>query len=150
MKHVTDLIKTVLIEGTNLGYLSEAMAHRLTFTEPRMPIFYVLPKIHKLGFPPKGRPIISGNNSPLEPLSKFLDFYLQPFVLQSPSYIRDTKDFINKIEGMYIPPEALMVTLDVTTLYTSIPYDEAYKVIARTLKNGTDIPHTYFCWSCWN
>lgn len=63
-KKVQELIRTVLIEGTNLGYITEDMAGRLTVKTPHTPIFYILPKIHKPGFPPKGRPIISGNDSP--------------------------------------------------------------------------------------
>lgn len=62
----------------------------------------------------------------LEPLAQYLDVFLQPFVSQLASFIKDTKDFINKIEGMTIPETSSLVTLDVTALYTSIPHDEAY------------------------
>lgn len=51
MKHVQTVIKTVLVEGVNLGYISEELANLLTVKSPRTPIFYVLPKIHKPGFP---------------------------------------------------------------------------------------------------
>lgn len=38
MKHVQDLIKTVLIEGTHLGYITEEMACRITVKTPQTPI----------------------------------------------------------------------------------------------------------------
>ena len=63
----------------------------------RRSIFYMLPKIHKNKFPPPGRPIVSSVNSPTEKISMLLDIILQPFVLKSKSYIRDTGDFCNDI-----------------------------------------------------
>ncbi len=92
----------------------------------RTPLFYTLPKIHKgiTPFPP-GRPIVSGNDSPTERISEFVDFFLQPCVPNIKSYIKDTTDFINKIEALGpIPPNSHLVTLDVSSLYTNIPSDE--------------------------
>lgn len=48
--------------------------------EPKIPSFYMLPKIHKNLENPPGRPIISGNESLTEPASEFVDFFLKPFV----------------------------------------------------------------------
>lgn len=75
---------------------------------------------------------------PLEPLSQFLDYYLQPLVLKASSFIKDTKDFIAQVEGVGIPENATLVTLDVTLLYTSIPHQEAYQVIAHALTQRTE------------
>lgn len=74
-KTILKLIQTTLLEAANLGYISEATYKSLCKQEYRIPIFYVLPKIHKPGFPPPGRPIISGCDSFLDPLSKYLDFF---------------------------------------------------------------------------
>ena len=41
-----------------------------------------------------------------------------------PSYLKDTNDFINKINNHNIPKESIFVTLDVKYLYTSIPNPE--------------------------
>ena len=60
----------------------------------RRSIIYMLPKIHKNKFPYPGRPIVSSVNSPTEKISMLLDIILQPFVLKTKSYIRDTGDFL--------------------------------------------------------
>ena len=61
----------------------------------RIPIFYLLPKIHKPGSP--GRPIISGCHSPTTKLSIFIDYYLKPTVKRVPSYIQDTTHFLRTL-----------------------------------------------------
>ena len=90
---------------------------------PRVARFYLLPKIHKPGNP--GRPIVSSNSAPTKNISRFVDFFLQPCVTRLPSYIRDTTDFINKLRKLPpLPPNSLLVTLDVSSLYTNIPHEE--------------------------
>ena len=64
----------------------------------RTPIFYLLPKIHKPGNP--GRPIVSQIDSPTSRLPKFVDHYLKPFIQDIPSYIKDTTDFLNKLDSL--------------------------------------------------
>ena len=54
----------------------------------------MLPKIHKKKFPVPGRPIVSSCDSPTEKISMLLDIILQPLVLQTESYIRDTGDLM--------------------------------------------------------
>ena len=90
----------------------------------RTPIFYMLPKIHKPNNP--GRPIISGCGSPTVNISKFLDHSLRPIVELSPSYIRDTTHFLQIVlnHNFHIPKDSWLVTLDVKSLYTSIPQNE--------------------------
>nr|XP_016846924.1 PREDICTED: uncharacterized protein LOC107982425 [Anolis carolinensis] len=137
MKDPTDkiqyLIRTVCTEGLSLGYISEKQYEFLQKPNPRIPVFYILPKIHKGIFPPPGRPIVSGTASILEPLAQFLDHHLQPFVPLSQSYIKDTKHFINIIETLSIPPQAVLMTSDITSLYTNIPLDEARTVFKELL-----------------
>ena len=49
------------------------------------------------------------------------------------SYIKDTNDFINKINNFTIPPNSLLVTMDVKSLYTSICNNE--KIASVKKKN---------------
>ena len=94
--------------------------------------FYVLPKIHKPGNP--GRPIVSLKGAPTENILCSVDCSLQPPATSLPSYIRDTSDFINRLRRLpQPPPESLMVTLDVSSLYTDIPHEEGIKTCEEFL-----------------
>ena len=94
----------------------------LTPNPPRVPVFYTLTKIHKPT--PVGRPIISGCDGPTERLSSFVDRLLQPIAQKQKSYLKDTTDFINLIETTRVPKNAILVSMDVTSLYTNIPQEE--------------------------
>ncbi|XP_071145419.1 uncharacterized protein [Mytilus edulis] len=83
---------------------------------------YFLSKIHKVNNP--GRPIVSANGHPTEKISEFVDLHLRSHVENLPSNIQDTTNYLRKIESMNpLAPETLLVTLDVTSLYTYIPHD---------------------------
>ena len=61
-------------------------------------------------------------NSATERISAFVDHFLAPIVRQSRSYLRDTSDFLNKLTGVQdTKPGDILVTLDVSSLYTNIP-----------------------------
>ena len=90
---------------------------------PRTSLFYGLPKVHKPGIPL--RPIVSGCDSATDPLSRYLTHFLQPLAEKLPSHIKDTKHFLRELNALPSLPEgALLVTADVTSLYTNIPHDE--------------------------
>jgi hypothetical protein len=55
------------------------------------------------------------------------------------SYIRDTQDFIKKIKDIGpIPDNALLVTLDVTSLYTNIPNEDGLQSIFSRMREDPD------------
>ena len=89
---------------------------------PRIPEFYTLTKIHKPSS--IGRPIVSGCDGPTEKLSSFVDKLLQPIAQQQKSYLKDTTDFVNFIENTKVPADVILVSMDVTSLYTNIPQEE--------------------------
>ena len=94
--------------------------------QPRMSIFYGLPKIHKKFelFPPL-RPIVSGINSCTSKLSEYIDSFLKYQARKGSSYIRDTKDFLCKLNQLKsIPDKSILVTMDVGSLYTNIDHHE--------------------------
>ena len=104
--------------------------------EPRLARFYILPKIHKEGNP--GRPILSSNNTPTESISQYVDHFLQPRVAEVPHIIRDTTDYLNRVASLpRFQPGWLLVTLDVSSLYTNIPHAEGVKACRDTLNKRT-------------
>ena len=84
---------------------------------PRIPEFYTLTKIHKPY--PVGRPIVSGCDGPTEKWS-FVDKLLQPMAQQQKSYLKDTTDFVNFVENTKVPADVILLSMDVTSLYTNI------------------------------
>lgn len=66
----------------------------------------------------------------MEPLAQFLDHFLQPFVEQLDSYVKYTTDFIRQVEHLAllgrwnISEQAVMVTMDITSLYSNVPHEE--------------------------
>lgn len=112
--------------------------HRMLLTaDPRTPEFYLLPKIHKGKTPCPGRPIISGNGGPTEKISGFIDLILRPLVPVIRSYIKDTAHFLQPIDtNKTCKAHTLLVTMDVTSLYTNIPNFEGKRAIRTALENA--------------
>ena len=54
------------------------------------------------------------------------------FVENLPSHIKDTTDYLKKMENLSIPENTTLVTLDVTSLYTNMPHDDGI-VTCRTI-----------------
>ena len=71
-----------------------------------------------------GRPIVSAIGHPREKISEFIDLHLRQHVEDLPSYLKDTTDYLNKTPSSGLPDHTLLVTMDVTSLYTNIPHDE--------------------------
>ena len=114
-----------------------------TYMSPKQPTgsrFYILPKIHKDRNNPPGRPIVSANGHPTEHISEFVSDILNPLGPKLPSYIKDTTQFLNKLCSISATPnDSLLVTLDVSSLYTNIPHTEGIKAtrihLNKTLKH---------------
>ena len=77
-----------------------------------------------------GRPVVSSVNYHTYTISKYVDFHLQPIVKNIPSYVRDTTDFLQKLDKLKkIPNDCLLVTLNVKSLYTNIANNEGVKAV---------------------
>ena len=123
------------------NYITEKEEKYLTelLEKPRLAIFYGLPKIHKLFeiFPPL-RPIVSSYNNCTCRLSEFLDTFLKYQAQRTESYIRDTKDFLNKIKTIeHLPTTTILVTMDVKSLYTNIDHEEGAEACFTYLERRT-------------
>ena len=96
---------------------------------------------------PVGRPIISGCDGPTERISSFVDTLLQLIARTQPSYIKDTTDFINFLERTKIGQDTILVSMDVTSLYTNIPQEEGINIVCKAYekfyKHNTPIPTLY-------
>ena len=80
---------------------------------------------------------MSANGCPTEKISALVDHFLKPYIPQQRSYVRDTSDFIAKLDGVKDLPEGIILaTIDVTSLYTNIPTQEGIQSVAHTLRTN--------------
>ena len=99
-------------------------------------IFYS--KFINLNIP--GRPVVSSVECYISKTSKLVDHYLQLHAKSLPSYIKDTSDFINRIdETKDINKDTILVTLDVKSLYTNIPNHEGIEVVKSVLNSVSQL-----------
>ena len=88
------------------------------------------------------RPIVSGSCCPTAQISRFLDSQLRPLVEDLPSYLKDTTDFINHINKINqthtLPSNSLLVSADVTSLYTNIQHADGLKAAHDALNSRSN------------
>ena len=138
-EYTTRLFNEKLIDENTYKYLTSN-------PNPRAGRFYILPKIHKQGNP--GRPVISSNGHPTERISQFVDYHLKPLVQKLPSYIKDTTHFLLKLQELgTLPSNAILVTLDVSSLYTNIPHKEGIEACCHFLntRSHKSLPTERIC-----
>lgn len=87
------------------------------------PYFYHLPKVHKFLVDPPGRPIVASTSSFTSGLSVYIDHLLQPMVCQLASYIKQSSHVIDILQDYSWHDGYLWASLDVASLYTSIPHE---------------------------
>ena len=131
------------LQNRLINYKSDIQPHKYLykslFNETRhkqTPQFYGTPKIHKhyTHLPPV-RPIVAQTNSILSLSASFIDHVLQPLARSYPDYIQNSTALSLLLQDLQVPDESILVTVDVTSLYPSIPqtecldsiYNEMYK-----------------------
>ena len=142
-KNAQRVIKSLLQEDHNDDTTAKWLS--LTPNPPRIPVFYTLTKIHKPT--PVGRPIISGCDV-LQNVISAVDHLLQPIAQIQLSYLKDTTDFINFVEKTKLPSKNILVSMDVTSLFTNIPQEEGINTVCEAYEDfhhgNLPIPTRYF------
>ena len=83
---------------------------------------------------------MSGIGTLTEYVSAFDYRELQPLLANIPSYIKDTIDFLNKLSRIdNIPDNTILVTLDVTALYSSILHNDGIGACKKYLDRRTPL-----------
>ncbi|XP_011858524.1 PREDICTED: uncharacterized protein LOC105556066, partial [Vollenhovia emeryi] len=101
----------------------------LNCTNGNTPRCYGLPKIHKPGLPL--RIIVSSVGSPLYNVARYLHNVLHKSIPNAQSFIKDSWSFVTSINNINIQPNELMISLDVTSLFTNIPKELVLKGIEK-------------------
>lgn len=100
--------------------------------------FYGLFKIHKEGTPL--RPITSTINSPGYLLSKVFADMVDLVFPRTDHHIKNIYDFVGFVDGVSIKPDDVLVSFDVVSMYTSIPFD----LVKCILMSRADVFFNFF------
>ncbi|XP_047987681.1 uncharacterized protein LOC125227409 [Leguminivora glycinivorella] len=121
-----------------IGALSaKDQAKKLRQLNPTTPKIYGLPKIHKNDWPL--RPIVSQIDSPTYKASRFLSSLLQPLTGNTFSFVRDSTHFVQLLEGVMLQEDEVMVSFDVTSLFTNVPVAETIELIKRMAEHDDSL-----------
>ena len=108
-------------------FIDNKLYYYLKPTDSPAPRFYGQPKIHKPGVPI--RPIVSYSGSPLYNLNKYIANILKSYVKHENNSAKNSTTFSNYIRNVLIEDDEIMVSFDVTSLYTNIPMIDTLNII---------------------
>ena len=109
----------------------------LTARNSTIPRFYHLIKTHKTGPEIKIRPIVSNINGPTKKLAWLMTTLLTPMLTHVPAHLENSYELIQKLKSLPDNSKSTYTypfSLDVVSLYTSIPPVEAIQATEEHLK----------------
>ena len=99
----------------------------------------LLLKIHIRLSEVPGKPVIPNCSTPTEKLSQFSDGELKMVLQEGCLYIKDSVGFIKKLKNIdHIPPDTIMVKVDVVGLYPSKSHVAGLEILRKALDNQVD------------
>jgi len=110
-----------------------------------MPSFYHLIKTHKAGNTLKIRPIVSSIDGPTWRLCYFINIYLKPLLNSVPAHLENSQILLDSIKNLSIETRQnynYPFSLDVVSLYTSIPINDALSAIESFIRNNSNSYHS--------
>ncbi|BHF62904.1 hypothetical protein SprV_0200589200 [Sparganum proliferum] len=105
-------------------------------TDAAAPRFYGLPKVHKVDVPL--RPIVSLRGAPTFNVAKWLFRHLRPLTSGATTTVCSATQFLERLRGTRLTANEVMVSFDVTSLFTSIPQDLAIETVSELLERQYD------------
>ena len=80
--------------------------------------------------------MLSSINCHTSKISEDADYHLEPIVKEIPSHVKDTTDFLRKINQIdFVPDNLYLVSLDVKSLYINIPNAKGIKSVNKNILN---------------
>lgn len=126
--------------GLKKSILDKKEAKYLIPEACRTPIIYALPKVHKDKKDPPFRPIVNSIESMTARIGQYIDRYLQPAVQKTRAYLKDSKQMLQLLEEWIDTGPLIMVTADISSLYTIIYHHQACETTKWGLRTYTDLP----------
>ena len=122
------LEKEQQLESAVRKILPRSIADKICGSGSRLAHLYGLPKTHKENL--SMRPILSATGTYNYELAKWLDEKLKPLSINRFT-ITDTFAFATEIKETKLNEEDILVSFDVSSLFTNVPLDETITILAK-------------------
>ena len=133
------IVKNCLSRVKDRGDIPNETLEYFFINKPKLGRFYLLPKIHKRLHNVPGRPVISNRGFFTGNISAFLGYHLKPSSQKVKSFIKDTNDFLKKLNELRdLPDDFILCTIDVVGLYPNIPHKDGLEAIQKALDKRED------------
>ncbi|CAH8600980.1 unnamed protein product [Schistosoma rodhaini] len=137
VKKLDNRISKTLNKLVKAGEITKQDQWRMKSNEPVLPRFYGRPKIHKPNIPL--RPIVALPGTPTYNLSREISRILKHLVDSSNHSIKSATQFLDQIRNIQINDDELMISFDVTALFTSIEPNLAKETLSLLLTNDENL-----------
>jgi len=138
LENIKNTLKSLLQDHKDtLTMAEQTFFKRSLQLHHRIPLFYGIPKVHKT--PTTLCPVVSTINSLLSVFSTWLDYQMKKLLPFIKSYLKNSKEVIEDLKNIHIPPNALLFSADATAMYNNIDSDNGlncYRQI-RTISQQT-------------
>lgn len=122
-------VKKGLRELIRRDLMKENEMRKFVLSNPCVPSFSCLPKIHKEGN--KIRPVVSDVNSPTSKISQWLTRKFRGYKRHESFSVKNSLELAREIEGFEIGDNEVLVSFDVESLYPSVPLKDAKEAMRR-------------------
>ena len=149
---IKNKIINIVQEGYDNKILTKQEYEAMTDIGENPGKFYCTFKVHKQhdeGTTPPVRPISSESGSIYENIGQYLEYHIKDITKEYPAYLQDTMDFLHNIEtineGVPLPLNAILVTMDVSSLFTVIPQEEGAECLEQKLnmRENQQVPTSF-------
>jgi len=121
VKKVELKLNELLKRWLTLGFISKQESYSLKGSDCVLSKAYGLPKIHKENVP--FRIIVSSINSTLNAFANYLKKILHNSLPLAKSHVKNSFWLFNTLIGKKIPEKHVLLSLDVKSLFTNIPFE---------------------------
>ena len=119
------------------GDISSRLYNELNPSGSQPPRIYGLPKMHKPEIPL--RPIVSCIRSQSYHLSKFITSLIFPLEGKTSTHMKNSKHFLEALQGVQVAEDELLVSFDISSLFTNVSINRSIQVIQRKLEQDNTL-----------
>ncbi|XP_039303911.1 uncharacterized protein LOC120357488 [Solenopsis invicta] len=141
IQKLTKETRSLLSIWKDKGFIEQHIYRSLLTTDGVLPRAYGLPKIHKPNNPL--RIIISSINSPLHSLAYFLHNIIYNSIPEADSFVKNSFHLVNKLNGLHVESDLVLVSLDVVSLFINVPKNLAVESVTTRwdlISKNTTVP----------